>query len=125
MTLRDNWNNVVNSFRNTGMTIWQRDTIETSRTNKCDITLFVHHWFPPVPLITRFSGTFLHNVPKNCAREIKSTFNRHNSITLDNIITILVNHNCKPRLRRGNERCGFTHSTTDFYECSWHLYVSS
>jgi hypothetical protein len=121
MTLRDNWNNVVNEFRNSSLNRWQSDNIESSRNNKYDITILLDTWIPPI--LRRLSGVFLHNIPKNCAREIKSKFTRQRSITLDQIIGILVEHNCKPKIKNGDKKYGYTHSRTDFNECMWHLYV--
>jgi hypothetical protein len=121
MTLRDNWNNVVNEYRTSNLNRWQTDNIERSTNDKCDMTILLNTWFPPI--LRRLSGVFLHDIPKGCAIDIKSTFNRQGNITLDKIIDILINYGCQPIVANGRQEYGYTHSITDFNECMWHIYV--
>jgi hypothetical protein len=121
MTLRDTWNNVVTEYRTSKLNKWQSDTINTTTTSKCDITILLNTWFPPI--LRRLSGVFLHNIPTDCSRDIKSTFDRHGNITLNQIIDILINYDCQPIVANGGLAYGYTHSRTEFNECMLHIYV--
>jgi len=99
MTLRDTWNNVVTEYRTSNLNRWQNDNIERSTNGKCDINILLNTWFPPI--LRRISSVFLHNIPKDCSRDIKSTFNRQGNITLDKIIDILINYDCQPIVANG------------------------
>ena len=123
MTLIDSWNNAIDEFKTSNLNKWQSDNIKYNINDKCYITILLDTWIPP--LLRRLSGAFLHNIPKNCAKDIRSTFDRHNSITLNQIIGILVKHNCKPKIENGGKDYGYTKSNTDFNECMWHIYVLS
>tara|TARA_X000001036_G_scaffold404133_1_gene411211 strand:+ start:156 stop:527 length:372 start_codon:yes stop_codon:yes gene_type:complete len=121
MTLRDTWNSVVSEFRSSKLNKWQSDTINTTNTSKCDMTILLNTWFPPI--LRRLSGVFLHNIPKDCGRDIKSTFDRQGNITLNQIIDILINYDCQPIVANGGLAYGYTHSRTDFNESMQHIYV--
>jgi len=121
MTLTERWNNAINEFKTSSLNKWQSDNIEDNRKSVCDITILLDTW--TLPLFRRLSGAFLHDIPKQCAKDIKSTFDRQKSITLNQIINFLVKHNCKPKIENGGKSYGYTKSNTDFNECMWHIYV--
>jgi len=121
MTLRYTWDSAVNEFRTSSVNKWQSDSIDISTTNKCRITLFYNNWFPPI--FKRLGGIFLHNIPKDCGREIKSIFDRQGNITLNQIIEVLISHGCRPKVANGGHSYGYTHSRTELNECTWHIYV--
>ena len=121
MTLRYTWDSAVNEFRTSSVNKWTNDTINTSTTNKCKISIFLDTWIPPI--FRRFSGVFLYDIPKDCGREIKSIFDRQGNITLNQIIEVLISHGCRPKVINGDKPYGYTKSITDFNECIWHIHL--
>ena len=120
MTLREKWY-VVNKLRDSKLDIWQYDSIDTSNNSKCNITLQLNTWGPSI--WERLSDVYLYNLPKSCGKELKSIFNRQGKIILNQIIDVLVNHGCQPKITNGKKSYGYTKSKTEWKDCVWYIYV--
>ena len=115
MTIREQWNNIVNNHCNTSLTRWS--SLHENKNNKCDITIGTNYILPPIGGlfgINRLSHVYLYNLPLNCGNEIKLEFDRNGTITLNLIKNILIKYNLKPR----NDK---TRSVNGVGECLWYM----